>query len=50
MYIDGLTFTALVLFFVVAAAVLYRWLMNICGKLGDCRRDHEQAPSQEGRS
>ena len=49
MYIDGWIITALLVFFVVAAAAIYRWLMHVCSKLRDCGYDHKQAASQEGR-
>lgn len=50
MYIDGMTVTALVVFFVVAAAVIYRWLMSVCGKLCEYRQAHEPETPPEGRS
>ena len=50
MSFDALTITALVVFFVAAAAGLYRWLMHICSKLCDCRQSHEQAASGKGQS
>jgi len=50
MHIDGLTITALVVFFVVAATLLYRWLLNVCGKLCAGRQSGEQTTSREGQS
>ena len=50
MQFDGLTITAVVVFFVVAATVIYRWLLNVCGKLCAGRQGGEQEASREGRS
>lgn len=50
MHIDGLAITALVVFFVVAATLLYRWLLNVCGKLCAGSQGGEQTTSREGQS
>ena len=49
MQIDGLTITALVVFFAVAAAVLYRWLLSICGKMCAGRQGSGGEAARDGR-
>lgn len=50
MDINGLTAVALVVFFMLAAAMLYRWLMHVCGKLCEYRHSQAQATAREDRS
>jgi hypothetical protein len=49
MNIDGWTITAVVVFFVVSAGVLYRWLMSVCSKLSEYQRGCKEVASREGR-
>ena len=49
MHFDGLTIAALVVFFAVAAAVLYRWLLSVCGKMCAGRQGTDGEAAHDGR-